>query len=52
MKRGDITDKWTRLCGHCGLRRHTSALPAECPNCGRQEWTRDRTAVTLSEADQ
>jgi hypothetical protein len=50
MNRGDLTAKWIRLCGHCGFRRHISGLPADCRNCGRREWTRDRTSVTLPEA--
>lgn len=52
MKRGDLTSKYVRVCGRCGLRRHISALPTECDNCGSDQWTRNRNNVTVSEDNQ
>jgi hypothetical protein len=47
--RGDLTDKWHRVCVECGERHHVNALrhdvEHEC-DCGGTEFTRDRTNVT------
>ena len=48
--RGDITDKWHRVCKKCGRRVHVNAIRGpesySCDGCGGEYCTRDRTKVT------
>lgn len=48
--RGQITNKWARVCIGCGKRVHITQLPPygdtdTCPQCGDDRWTRDKTKV-------
>jgi rRNA maturation endonuclease Nob1 len=47
--RGQITDKWHRVCKDCGTRVHVNAIRGEdtyeCEDCGGIYFTRDRTKV-------
>ena len=50
MSRGEITDKWHRVCKQCGKRVHVNAIHGDatyhCEQCGCEYFTRDRTKVT------
>lgn len=47
--RGDITDKWHRVCKECGRRVHVNQIRGpetyECENCDGVFFTRDKTKV-------
>jgi len=48
-KRGDITDKWHRICKECGRKVHVNAIRGEetyeCERCSGVYFTRDKTKV-------
>ena len=49
MKRGDVTDKWHRVCKSCGKRVHVNAIRGpetyNCDGCGGEYFTRDKSKV-------
>jgi DNA-directed RNA polymerase subunit RPC12/RpoP len=48
--RGQITDKWHRVCKQCGTKVHINAIRGvdtyECEQCGHTYFTRDRSKVS------
>jgi len=46
MSRGDITDKWHRVCKQCGEKVHVSKIRVDgtynCEGCGYEYFTRNK----------